>query len=93
MSVRRFYVFYLERLFRPWCNGNGLDTSVQSLGKLLTLPKVEIQPYDDDCMKYRTLRSVFKRCVGSVLDDDEIRLIHLKRCICFFLKYYCRRRL
>ena len=70
---------------KPWLNGDGLAAAVQppscnhNLGKLLTLPKIDIQPYDGDCMLYSSFISVFKRCVESVLDDDEDRLIHLKR--------------
>ena len=70
---------------KPWLNGDGLAAAVQppscnhNLGKLLTLPKIDIQPYDGDCMLYSSFISVFKHCVESVLDDDEDRLIHLKR--------------
>ena len=70
---------------KPWLNGDGLAAAVQppscnhNLGKLLTLPKIDIQPYDGDCMLYSSFISVFKRCVESVLDDDEDRLLHLKR--------------
>ena len=59
---------------KPWLNGDGLAAAVQppscnhNLGKLLTLPKIDIQPYDGDCMLYSSFISVFKRCVESVLD-------------------------
>ena len=83
LEVEEQYIQCLNNIM-PWLNGDDLAAAVQppcsqTLGKLLTLPKVDIQPYDGDCMKYSTFISVFKRCVESVLDDDEDRLIHLKR--------------
>ena len=83
LEVEEQYIQCLNNIV-PWLNGDDIAAAVhppcsQTLGKLLTLPKVDIQPYDGDCMKYSTFISVFKRCVESVLDDDEDRLIHLKR--------------
>ena len=84
LDVGKQYTQCLNNI-KPWLNGDGLAAAVQppscnhNLGKLLTLPKIDIQPYDGDCMLYSSFISVFKRCVESVLDDDEDRLIHLKR--------------
>ena len=67
----------------PWLKDSpakqSTDSCSHNLGKLLTLPKIDIQPFSGDCMTYSTFMSVFKRCVASVLDDDEDKLIHLKR--------------
>ena len=67
----------------PWLKDSpakqSTDSCSHNLGKLLTLPKIDIQPFNGDCMAYSTFMSVFKRCVASVLDDDEDKLIHLKR--------------
>ena len=67
----------------PWLKDapakQSTDSCSHNLGKLLTLPKIDIQPFNGDCMTYNTFMSVFKRCVASVLDDDEDKLIHLKR--------------
>ena len=83
LDVEKQYAQCLTDI-KPWITGDGLAPSAQpscshNLGKLLTLPKVDIQPYDGDCMMYSTFMSVFNRCVATVLDDDEDRLIHLKR--------------
>ena len=83
LNVEKQYAQCLTDI-KPWITGDGLAPSAQpscshNLGKLLTLPKVDIQPYDGDCMMYSTFMSVFNRCVATVLDDDEDRLIHLKR--------------
>ena len=83
LEVEEQYIQCLNNIM-PWLNGDDLAATVQppcsqTLGKLLTLPKVDIQPYDGDCMLYSSFISLFKRCVESVLDDDEDRLIHLKR--------------
>ena len=83
LDVEKQYAQCLTDI-KPWITGDGLAPSAQpscshNLGKLLTLPKVDIQPYDGDCMMYSTFMSVFNRCVATVLDDDEDRLIHFKR--------------
>ena len=51
-----------------------------SLSKLLTIPKMDIECYDGQCMGYHSFRAVFNRSIDSVLTNADDKLIHLLRC-------------
>ena len=52
----------------------------EQLSKILTLPKIQIEPFNGDCSKYHSFKTIFDRSVDSVLTDPDYKLIHLLRC-------------
>ena len=52
----------------------------EQLSKILTLPKKQIEPFNGDCLKYHSFKTIFDRSVDSVLTDPDDKLIHLLRC-------------
>ena len=51
-----------------------------SLSKLLTIPKMDIECYERQCMGYHSFRAVFNRSIDSVLTNADDKMIHLVRC-------------
>ena len=54
----------------------------EQLGKILTLPKIDLEPYDGDPMKYNSFRAIFNRSIDSVVCSDDDKLVYLLRCTC-----------
>ena len=52
----------------------------EQLSKILTLPKIQIEPFNGDCLKYHSFKTIFDLSVDSVLTDPDDKLIHLLRC-------------
>ncbi len=50
------------------------------LTKLLSLPKIEIEPFGGDDIHYYSFRAEFDRTIDAVLTNSDDKLIHLQRC-------------
>ena len=47
------------------------------LAQVLSLPRVDIEIFDGDPMRYHSFMSLFDECVDKVTDDNQTKLTRL----------------
>ena len=58
-------------------NNIGKKDSNLALAQVLSLPRVDIEIFDGDPMRYHSFMSLFDECVDKVTDDNQTKLTHL----------------
>jgi len=58
-------------------SGTLSSTCMPEIVSLMNLPKVDLEPFDGDAMKFHSFISMFDESVGSVLQDGNAKLVRL----------------
>ena len=51
-------------------------------GEILTLSKIDLEPYKSDPIKYNSFSAIFNRSINTVVCSDDDKLVYLLRCTC-----------